>query len=247
MELNGKDLRSLIERIIALVQNELNLQKKNVYVVLTSSWKPQYPAFFQAMSQQNVQLNVVVPPQFSIEREQEIRAWNPECRMIRQEEAVFPSQTPFITIFPTAGRSLVAKIALGMDDTFASEWVRHCFEQGEKVIMLTTGFEPFTGKEPLKYIETILGYYRTLLEYGVRLQSEISLDEEEDQRFPEVLEKTNVADTIKAVQKTTSKRVITAEDLVLAKNGKLILQQGDVVTMLAKERAAQLGIQIQYC
>lgn len=152
----------------------------------------------------------------------------------RGKECVNWHKDDFITVFPFPDRSLIAKAALCIADTFESKWIEQCFAQGHKIWMLQEGIAPFTGKEPKAYRLKIEEYLRTLSDFGIEIKAGLS-----------ELEPGPLPVAAKRQAPNLKKRIITEADLAgcLAEK-KLVLHPGDIVTMLAKEKAGELGIKI---
>ena len=100
--------------------------------------------------------------------------------------------------------------------------------------MLQSGMEPFSGKEPKAYRTKIEQYIRTLTDFGIEFSDQL----------PAPQQRLEPAVRLEA-ERSTNKRVITEADLTSdLTEGRLVLHQGDIITMLAKEKAAKMGIQI---
>lgn len=176
MEINEDSLKKLIEYIIKKVRIELDSNREEIFAILTDGWRIQYPAFFENIN--NIegiqQVNVVVPPSINNECIQILKSFK-SCGTIFSQNEINPKDiNQFITVFPTTPRELIVKTALGIDDTFETKWIRNCFEKGQKIILLSSGLERFTGKEPQKYVQTIQSYYKTALEYGIEINDKFN-------------------------------------------------------------------------
>ncbi len=72
-----------------------------------------------------------------------------------------------LSFYPGMRRLSLCESGLGMDREFASKMLRKDFESGRKPIILTSGLDPFSGREPEAYRSMILNYIRSLLLMGV--------------------------------------------------------------------------------
>lgn len=177
MELSDESLKKLIAYIIKKVQEELNQTKvqEEIFIILTDGWKPQYPAFFEAVDIiDGIVVNTVIPPDLENEYIQKIRCYKSCGRVLLQNEINMRQLNCFTSVFPAVPREIIVKTALGIDDIFETKWIRNCFAKGQKIIFLSSGLEKFTGKEPLKYVQTIQGYFKTVLEYGIEIRDKFN-------------------------------------------------------------------------
>ena len=234
-------LKQMVLKVIQQLEEEHLLpptKQKACYFILPESWQEDYFARLGALSVPcDYQAIFVLPKlRYNDYYIQKLKELFPACQVIEQERASEEQWEESLTIFPFPSRELVAKIALCMEDSFETRWIGHCFSQGIKVVMLQSGMKPLSGKEPKAYRMKLEHYIRTLSEFEIELNNPFILPEQ-----PKLVpEKTKTI--IKAQQK---KRVITEADLITCqKDGRLTLQEGDIITMLAKEKASELGIQI---
>ena len=90
------------------------------------------------------------------------------CEKMARPDAVSCLDSDSISIYPTFSRNSMCEIALGMDAHFSSVFMRKDFEAGRKSVVLLSGLDPFTGKEPLVYRDKVISYIREMLKMGVR-------------------------------------------------------------------------------
>lgn len=239
MEINETALKNLIAYIVQKVKEELRTNREEIFVLLTDSWKKQYPAFFEDLKQKQwIHINAVLPQNMENEYKQKIiEICGNTVSFFSQKEINVNHFKCYTTVFPFIPREIIVKTALGIDDTFETKWIRECFEKGQKIIFLSTGLEKFTGKEPQKYVQTMQEYFRTVLEYGIEIKE--TIDE------IECSQKEPYFDTAQNKFQNQYKKIITINDIEnYGKNKKLILKKGDIITSLAQERAEKIGIPI---
>lgn len=78
-----------------------------------------------------------------------------------------------ILVFPVISRNDIIDIASCTDKTATTKVVRRCFEEGAKIYFMKFGIEKLTGKEPEKYKQRILAYYREILEFNIEMIDDI--------------------------------------------------------------------------
>lgn len=239
MEINETALKNLIAYIVQKVKEELRTNREEIFVLLTDSWKKQYPAFFEDLKQKQwIHINTVLPQNMENEYKQKIiEICGNTVSFFNKKEIDVNHLKCYTTVFPSIPREIIVKTALGIDDTFETKWIRECFEKGQKIIFLSTGLEKFTGKEPQKYVQTMQEYFRTILEYGIEIKE--TIDE------IECSQKEQYFDIAQNNFQNQYKKIITINDIEnCGKNNKLILKKGDIITSLAQERAEKIGIHI---
>ena len=74
-----------------------------------------------------------------------------------------------VIIFPVMKRDEVIHIASCLSDTKTTELIKKCFENGVKIYILKYGIEKLTGKEPEKYKQKILNYYKEIFEFDIEI------------------------------------------------------------------------------
>lgn len=211
------------------------LQQRACYLILPERWQDDFFTRLGSLSVPHDYQAIFVLPKalFNNYYIQKLKELFPSCLVIEQEQALKEQKEESITIFPLPSRELVAKTVLCIEDSFETRWVGQCFSHGEKVVMLQSGMEAFSGKEPKAYRMKIEHYIRTLSDFGIEL-NHLFISLEQPKATPEP-----------PVAKQQKKRVITEADLITCqKEGGLTLQEGDIITLLAKEKANELGIQI---
>ncbi|MBM7835675.1 hypothetical protein [Clostridium sardiniense] len=248
MEIDDKVIRELVIKAIKLIQSEnstksLSIPKKKLYVIFTEEWNSKYWGFFESLNKINkYDVYAVIPSRITNNIHVNNLKKFQVCKGIIEEKDVkFDDLEDYITVFPIIPRSLVAKVALCIDDTFEAKWIFKNMEKGQRTILCRSGLAKMTGKEPSSYVNKILGYYRTLLEFNIEISDEffdmnkeiLSID------IDEPLDKLNEK------YKQSSKKVITEIDIEkYVQDRKIILNKGDIITELAKDRARSLNISI---
>jgi hypothetical protein len=234
MRINEETLKEIIIRVIHQIKeeslNNTRLRKKKVYVIIDKNWEEKDNEFFKQLpNASRYEIDLVVP--MFIKEKGFLAQWeknNAGIHIITQEEANTQELLEYTTIFPKIPRDTLVKTALGISDTFETKWILQAFEKGQKIIMLQTGFDPLTGKEPRAYQERIKTYYKTLLEYGIDIRENLTLEEVSDDQA-----------------KTITKQIITEKEInQYMKTKKMEVSKQDIITELAKEKAHALGIQI---
>ncbi|WP_283607343.1 hypothetical protein [Faecalispora anaeroviscerum] len=237
--LDHKLLEQMVLKVIRQLEEERLIQlpqQKVCYLLLPERWQSDtFEKLGSLLLPGNLQAIFVLPKiRYNDFYIQKLKALFPGSLVLEQEQAWEEQRDEFITVFPFPNRALVAKTALCLEDSFETRWIGRCFSLGQKVVMLSSGMEPFSGKEPKAYRIKIEQYIRTLTDFGIKLTDRLTVPQpyREPALNPEP-------------EKNMKKRVITEADLALSlTEGRLVLHQGDIVTMLAKEKAAEMGIQI---
>lgn len=248
MEIDDKVIRELVIKVIKLIQSEnstksLSIPKKKLYVIFTEEWNSKYWGFFESLNKINkYDVYAVIPSRITNNIHVNNLKKFQVCKGIIDEKDVkFDDLEDYITVFPIIPRSLVAKVALCIDDTFEAKWIFKNMEKGQKTILCKSGLDKMTGKEPSSYVNKILGYYRTLLEFDIEISDEI-LDVNKEVLsidIDEPLDKSYKKD------KHSPKKVITEIDIEkYVQDRKIILNKEDIITELAKDRARSLNISI---
>jgi len=250
MEIDEKKLRELIIKAIQLLQSESSTQnlfipKKKLYVIFTEEWNNKYSALLEQLDKQNeyevyaILLDEIYND-FQINNLKKFRV----CKSIISSNNVnFDELTEYLTVFPVVSREVIVKTALCIDDIFESKWIFKSMEKGQRTILLSSGLEKFSGKEPTNYINKILGYYKTLLEFNIEITSDIFVAERNENKYdPIIYENTNHNEVL---NDNKIKKVITEREIEIYKCDKeIFLNRGDIITELAKDRARELNIQI---
>lgn len=235
--LDQEHLKQMVLKVIQQLEEESLLplsKQKACYLILPECWQDDYftrlgdlliPADFQVISV----LPKVHYNDFYIQKLKEIF---PSGLVIEQVQALNETREESLTIIPFPSRALVAKTALCIEDTFETKWISWCFSQGQKIVMLQSGMEPLSGKEPEAYRMKIEHYIRTLSDFGIEQSISFLQIEQPKVKLEEIMQ--------------PKKRIITEADVVTyQKNGRLTLQDGDIITLLAREKANEIGIQVE--
>lgn len=237
--LDHKLLEQMVLKVISRLEEEHLLpllQRKACYLMLPECWQDDYFKRLGSLSVPcDLQVISVLPKaRYNDYYIQKLKELFPGSLAIEQEQAWEEQREESVTVFPFPSRALVAKTALCLEDSFETRWIGRCFSQGQKVIMLQSGMEPFSGKEPKAYRTKIEQYIRTLSDFGIELSDQLPAPQ--PRREPAAKP---------AAESSANKRVITEADLAFGlTEGRLVLHQGDLITMLAREKAAEMGIQI---
>lgn len=159
----------------------------------------------------------------------------------RKAAADFPLEGS-LTVYPVASQDFAVKAALGITDTFETQWFNRCVRSGSRVQLVLSGLTRFTGKEPAAYVQRILSYYRTLLTYDVQIGPW-----ENNNRT--VLPSAAVPAVVPAQpsygagQVSVSRTIITASDLDTYAEGSTVpLAPGTMVTAYAEDEAEKRHI-----
>lgn len=143
-----------------------------------------------------------------------------------------------LTVYPTFKRSALCEAALGMDCSFASEFLRRDFEEGRKSFVLMKGLDPFTGKEPEHYKKKIIGYIRELALMSVcfvRSAQDICCA---DEKKPEALDLSASKPETESSYYTlkTENNIVSARDLKQFPVGsRIYFADKKIITPLAKD------------
>jgi len=169
--MSENEINELVQKVVNILKAAGDDEKRHrtVYVIFGCEWSNHYCLLFDEMKDmRKYQFRAVIPDQWkddgNLQKLCEMAQWQEITCRSQQESG--PTGCD-ITVFPCFSRSLVAKTALGIDDTFETRWIRKTMEQGGKTVLLRNGLDRFTGKEPEMYIKTILEYYRVLLQFDI--------------------------------------------------------------------------------
>ncbi|MCR5665552.1 MAG: hypothetical protein K6G01_01865 [Eubacterium sp.] len=175
MEISEKQLRSLIERVMELTVDLMNPQEEKVVVVYSGSDKKRCVKTLRALRAERACEITLVAVEQQLDCEEFVKEVCNLCKRIVSPQKLF--REPFLydkIVFPLFPRPVLAKCALGISDIPETKIITRAMEEGIDVVVARGALEPFTGKEPEAYQRTIMGYIRTILEYGI----EIELDTE---------------------------------------------------------------------
>lgn len=231
-------LKEIVHRVLCELDAAQKAQKewKTVYMMCAADWDDRYVDFLTSMKEAGqFQVRALIPAAWLVcGYEAALRIHLPVSDILVQSPEITPGQTDAITVFPVVPRDLVVKTALCLSDTFENNWISSCIENHSKVIFLKSGLKRFSGKEPKAYVNQILSYYRTVLEYGIEI-GEIK-DAFAGEKQDIVLEYPVEAG---------EKRVITASNVMeYAWNGVITLRPDDIITDLARDRARVSNVMI---
>lgn len=253
MDIDENRLRELVIKAIKLIQtenskNNVGLLKTKLYVILTEKWNSRYWNFFNEINEQDqyevyAVISSKVIDNLHINNLKKFRV----CRGIINEDNInYDELNEYITVFPLISRNIVVKTALCINDIFETQWIFKAMETGQRIVLLSSGLEKFTGREPKAYLNKILNYYRTLLEFNIEITEKVSgsihdccLDtEKEDNKYDAVNDESK-----KIIN--SKKRIITCRDIddyIFEK--RIFINAGDIITDMAREKAKSLNISI---
>lgn len=170
LDINGSEFREIVLRAIqtVLLEQQTSARKRTVYVVFEDSFDVRYDSFLQDLTESDA-VTAIVPDDWSQDLRDRIHRGCPFCQIIGQAAAADLPLEGSLTVYPVVSRSLLAKAALCLEDTFQSQWLAACFAAGAKVHFLLSGLTKFTGREPAGYVTQILSYIKTLLTFDVSI------------------------------------------------------------------------------
>ncbi|WP_315078868.1 hypothetical protein [uncultured Clostridium sp.] len=250
MEISEERLRELIIKAIELFKSESSIQntpidKKKLFVICTDEWNSLYWNFFERLDKENkYDVHIVIPSNIKSEFYlNNLKKFNVCRNIIYENDLKNYDLTEYITVFPVVPRSLIVKTALCIEDTFETKWIFESMEKGQQIIFLQSGLRKFTGKEPKNYVKKMLDYYRTLLEFDIEISEDIEERIEEKSDFELVDYKNTYYDS--SLNKEYSKKIITEKEIEnYILNKKIVLNKGDIITEMAKDKARNLNISI---
>lgn len=234
-----KALEDLILRVIRQVLAEESQAKRRLYVVFADAFDCRCVSFLQSLSPAD-DVTVIVDDTQAGRIRCDIELACPFAAVVMTSQAGSLPLTGSLTVYPVASRDFIVKAALGMADTFATEWLARCFAAGAAVHLLLSGLSRFTGREPTVYVQQILGYYRKLLEYGITIGHHLP-QEKQGNPVPAAVTEKKASPVV-----TCQEKVLTAADLYPYDKGTVLLVGAHtVVTSLAREAALSRGIEIR--
>lgn len=256
MIMDEERLRELVIKAIKLVRLEnaqnLVIPKKKLYIILTEEWNGRYWNFFETLNEQNEYdaYAIISSSIIGTLHINNLKKFNVCKGIINEKDVHFDERLEYITVFPIVSRNIVAKTALCIDDTFETNWIFKAMEKGQRIIFLKSGLQRFSGKEPLNYRNKILDYYRTLLEFDIEILDCITQMEKLD-----LAEDFKGASSINYLKNNSVflcedelsriKKVITEKEIEnYIQGNKIILNDGDIITDMARDRARSLNISI---
>lgn len=258
MVMDEKRLRELVIKAIELIQSENNnnivIHKKRLYVILTEEWNSSYWNFFEQLNEQEeYEAFAIISGKINNTLHlNNLRKFQVCKGIIDEKDVHFDEMSEYTTVFPIVPRNIIVKTALCIDDTFETKWIFQCMEKGQRIIFLKSGLQRFSGKEPLSYRNKILDYYRTLLEFDIEIVDCIMQREKYDS-----LEICKSASSINysadysmslnenKLHISSAKKVITEKEIGnYVQDNKIILNDGDIITDMARDKAGSLNISI---
>lgn len=253
MNISEKQLREAIIRAIAKIEAEEGLfsksrKKQKIYMVCVGGWDERYLEFLKTVRPEE---ETAVPVLTEELRGQEHRFYSEQkCENCMYLDGMVPPDLEdAVTVFPVVPRDLISKTALGISDTPQTQWIVSCMEAGSRIVFLTSGLVPFTGREPKAYVNRILSYYRNVLEYGIELSDSCrrkpeGASEKRKQAYsPAAGSDRKTAYGTENIKKSGKKRVISAKDVEqLQRGGVLLVEEDDIITDLARDRARFLQV-----
>jgi hypothetical protein len=241
LDIHGTAFRELVRTIVQRILTEEGQATNRLYVVFETAFDVRYDSFLHELSGQD-DIVVIVPDEWPVDMRSKITADCPACRLVsRKAAADFPLEGS-LTVYPVASQDFAVKAALGIADTFETQWFNRCVRSGSRVQLVLSGLTRFTGKEPAAYVQRILSYYRTLLTYDVQIGPW-----ENNNRT--VLPPAAVPAIVPAQpsygagQVSVSRTIITASDLDTYAEGSTVpLAPGTMVTAYAEDEAEKRHI-----
>lgn len=234
-----KALEDLILRVIRQVLEERSQAKRHLYVVFADIFDCRCVQFLQSLSPTDDVTVIVDDTQVErIRRDIELAC--PFATIVITSQARSLPFADSLTVYPVASRDFIVKAALGMADTFATEWLARCFAAGSAVHLQLSGLSRFTGREPAAYVQQIWSYYHKLLEYGITIGYHLP-QEKVGNPVPAAVTEKKVPPVV-----TCQDKVLTAADLYPYDKGTVLLVGAHtVVTSFAREAALSRGIEIR--
>lgn len=166
-----EELEQLLRKVIArILQEQIEQQNpKHTYIVFHEEWDNRYYLLLDELKtiQAKGVYAITLSDQISDLKEQIGNLYSFE-KILLLEECNIVNDTD-IVVFPVMHRDEVIHIVQGYSNTKVTKLVRNCFENAVSIYCLRYGIEKLTGKEPEKYQQKILSYYREMLEYGIEM------------------------------------------------------------------------------
>nr|WP_235839272.1 hypothetical protein [Clostridium sp. Marseille-P2415] len=247
--ISEEQLKELVLRILKeLEKKEADGRQENrqkLYMVCSVSWDEAYEDFLKEM-EQSVEYSIypVIPASWQEQGYAAVLQKYKSCSGIVYRSLEKPEDLETaVTVFPAVPRDMLVKAALCISDTYETSWISDCIEMGSRIVFLRSGLKRFSGREQPAYTKQIMAYYRQVLEYGIEICGMRELSGREPYRpAPQTGNPENIPQ-LPLKTEHGKKRVITASNVdKFASDGVLSLQQGDIVTDMAKDRAKLLNI-----
>lgn len=268
MNISEEEFREAVLRAIRQIEAEFlmgqdRIPSKRVYMICLREWDERYPAFLKkAASDSQMEICPIIPPEWRTNGCEALLRGSGLCKalMTYEEASGINICEDDTTVFPVVPRELVAKTALGISDTFETQWIVSSMEQGSRILFLNSGLRRFTGKEPECYTARILSYYRIVLEYGIEITDELVPEDGDRQRKQQTVStgsmnkgdnvnRVNNVSKVNSVSKVNGqkkRKIITSGNLEdYQEHGVIILNPGDQITDVAKDRAKFLKIALK--
>lgn len=258
MNISEEKLKEIIRRIILEITgrsnlSENNIEKSKVYIVLNKECDARYINLLEQMTECGL-FNIYIVADEILKNDAYktvINKYVPDENIRYFSEGIAKDLSEVASIFPVVERDLVVKTALCISDNFCNQWITSAIEQGGKTVFLKSGLRPFTNKEPKAYINKIVSYYRTVLEYGIEIQSSDALINYYKRKIKNSVPKKelNYPQEEKYYLEENNqeiKKIITLENLEQhISNDVIVVNPNDVITDLAREKARTLNVEIK--
>lgn len=180
MQLNDSELKKLIEAVIAVLKAQNVIAAgdtveapetfKDVFVLFTAPWDNRFLTFAEELKNiRHCRFYGVLSPELTQQEAARLQTLLDWKEMTTWEEAPAKNLEGGITVLPVTTRDTIVKTALCISDTYETKWIKAAMARGGTIVLPRNGFERFTGREPEKYRQKLLSYYRDLLEMNVEL------------------------------------------------------------------------------
>ena len=246
--MDEKEIRRIVLKVLAdLSSGQGETPRQRMYLLCLGAFDHRFIDFLQELPHEKYDITAIVPAEWNDAQKEAIRQYPLQIAL---PDAVPEELDGSVTVVPVVPLSLVVKVALGIDDTFSSQWILRCFGAGSKILLLQSGLQKFTGKEPPHYVDVILGYYRTLLLEDIWIGSTANLQNEWFAAAEATIPAAELpqASSAQPCQRDSrevfiDKRIVTFSDVIAQAPGTCIQVKPDaIVTDYAKERAEALKI-----
>lgn len=249
VNIDQKLFRQLIIQAIERVLEEeriknLNIPKKNLYVILSENWNSDYWKFFNELNKKNKYKVYVVLSSKILNNLllNNLKKFEIIKDVFYEDNINFNDLKEGTIIFPTTPREVIVKTALCIDDILETKLIFNSIENGQRVVLLKSGLKKFSGKEPKAYINKILSYYKTILEFNIEIYEDI--DSGNYMKDEYIKEECSNNYHSKAVFENT-KRIITENEIEkYVQNNTIVLNNKDIITEMARDKARSLNISI---
>lgn len=183
MSVSEKDFNAILRKIIRQVlieQEKISLEnqslqlerEKKIYIAVNEEWDNRYYLFFEELKKLNKNIKILILG----DKIDKFRTKSQELELnydiLTIDDFEIESEED-IVVFPVISRNDIIDIASCTNRTPITKVVRKCFEIGAKIYFMKFGIEKLTGKEPEKYKQKILAYYREILEFNIEMIDDI--------------------------------------------------------------------------